>query len=129
MAPAYAAIMAMLEESDDPHEFVHLRKKFDASTEDVDWIRALAKEGDWVILSADVRITRDTEEREAWKESCLTAFFFSAGWVDKRRHKQLEELLRYWPAIVRCAKNARVGSGFLCPFKGSDPKLMHQPDE
>jgi predicted nuclease of predicted toxin-antitoxin system len=40
------------------HEVIHLKEKFAADTSDEAWMRSLAKELDWVIISADTRITR-----------------------------------------------------------------------
>ena len=31
----------------------HIREKFSADTPDIDWIRKLAKEGDWFIITKD----------------------------------------------------------------------------
>lgn len=51
------------------HEIVHLTEKFEPGVIDVDWIRALQSEGDWIIVSADPRISRSRIEQAAWHES------------------------------------------------------------
>ena len=33
------------------HSFTHLQEKFPPETKDVDWIGALSREGDWIIIS------------------------------------------------------------------------------
>jgi hypothetical protein len=48
-------------------------------THDVVWIRELATDGGWTIISGDPRITKLRHEREAWLSSGLTAFFLVKG--------------------------------------------------
>ena len=38
------------------YELIHLSERFSPDTRDPDWIRTLATEGDWVIVSGDPRI-------------------------------------------------------------------------
>jgi len=111
------------------YEIVHLREKFDPAVLDVEWIPALAHEGDWVIVSGDPRISRSKAERAAWHESGLTAFFFSDGFPNKRYWKQAEILVHWWPQIVLTAREARPGSGFLIPLTGSDFKKIYDPTD
>jgi ribonuclease BN (tRNA processing enzyme) len=47
-------------------EVVHLTDKFDPSTPDVEWISSLRREGDWIIVSGDIRISKSRAERAAW---------------------------------------------------------------
>jgi predicted nuclease of predicted toxin-antitoxin system len=44
------------------HEIVHLRKRFGPGVKDVEWITTLSREGRWVVISADRRITRNKSE-------------------------------------------------------------------
>ena len=64
------------------HRVVHLRDKFAPNAEDVVWMHALAAEEDWVIITADVRISRNPHEVRAWKEAGHTMFFLKPGWTD-----------------------------------------------
>ena len=50
------------------HRVVHLRDEFLPNVEDAAWMKALAKEQDLVIITADVAISRNPHEVEAWKE-------------------------------------------------------------
>ena len=92
---------------------VHLSEKFSRDEKDEIWIPALASEGDWVIVSGDPRITRGKQQRKAWLESGLTAFFLGAGFSEKTIWKQAAELFRWWPDIIIEARQAKKGSGFL----------------
>jgi PIN like domain len=60
---------------DRANELVHLRQRFLQDTPDAEWISTLAKETNWVVVSGDLRITRNPAERKAWRESGLVAFF------------------------------------------------------
>lgn len=101
-------------------EVVHLREKFDpnGATPDVDWIRALGADGDWVIVSGDIRITRNAAERRAWIESGLTAFFFCAPWQNDSHWAQAEGIVRWWSVIEEQARRTPRGRGFLMPKGG-----------
>lgn len=95
------------------YEIVHLRDKFSGETPDVEWIGALAKAGDWVVISGDQRIMTSPAEQAAWHESKLTAFFFAGSWARDSYWKQAADLVRWWPDIVLAARQAPKGSGFL----------------
>ena len=119
IAPVFAKVLSILAERQG-HLIVHLRDKFPNYTKDPEWIRALAEEGDWVIVSGDPRISRGKAERQAWQESRLTAFFFGDGWASRKYWKQAEDLVHWWPEIVLEAEKAPKGKGFLIPLNGKD---------
>ena len=85
MSPHLAAAVAGLEQAQGSggHAVIHLGAKLPRNTDDVVWIRALAAERDWIIVSGDLRITRNKAERLAWRESGLTAFFLKSAWADQ----------------------------------------------
>jgi hypothetical protein len=60
------------------HEIIHLRKRFGPGVKDVEWITTLSREGRWVVISADRRITRNKSEYNAFRSSRLIGFFLSA---------------------------------------------------
>jgi len=123
MARAVAALAAS-----QGHEVVHLTDRFDAATPDMLWIPAIKTEG-FIIVSGDPRITRNPANREAWHESGLTAFFLADAFSERRFWVQAEEIVRWFPKILETAKSCRAGSGFLLPFKGSEPKLIYEPSD
>lgn len=100
------------------HEIIHLRERFDQDTPDVDWIRELASEGGWIVISADSRISRNPVERAAWQESGLTAFFFAAPWANDGFWKQSAALVTWWPRIAEQARETPSDYGFLMPKTG-----------
>ena len=78
----------------------HLRDRFEPQTEDVIWLEALGREGEWIVISGDIRISRNPAERAAWRESGLTAFFFASQYPEKKIWPQVMHFLSWWPEIT-----------------------------
>jgi len=112
------------------HELEHLRERFEGDTDDPTWIRTLASEGDWIIVSGDPRISRGQAERAAWIESGLTAFFCGDAWTNRRLLIQASEMLRWWPDILECSRVTPRGVGYLLEFKTKRPRqILPQADD
>ena len=67
LAPALARALQELFKGD--HTIVALRDKFPGSPADVEWITALSREGSWIVVSGDRRITRNKAEYHAFRNS------------------------------------------------------------
>ena len=105
---------------DQGHQVEFLRNKFDASTADVVWLEALGAEGQGIVISADVRITkRNSPERAAWRASGLTAFFFHEHFPENGFWNQVHTVVRKWPDIQAQAHRTPRGRGFLVPKAGN----------
>lgn len=117
------SILAQIQE----YELVHLTERFAPDTSDEEWIRRLANDRDWVIISGDPRISRGRAQRRAWQESGLTAFFFADGWASRGFWKQAESLVHWWPQIVLRAREATAGTGYLIPLSGKEFKQIYTP--
>jgi len=104
------------------HEFTHLRDKFPQDTPDIEWINTLAKEGGWVVLSADYRITKKPLEKQAWKDSGLTGFFLKKGWTNIEPHLQLSKLLPLAPQIIATAEKFPCREGFIIGMNCTNSK-------
>ena len=63
------------------HQVVHLKDRFAANTPDEVWMRALAGEPDWVIISGDLQIRKNPHEIRAWQQAGHTTFFLKKGWI------------------------------------------------
>jgi hypothetical protein len=113
------ALARALHELSTPHEVTHLREKFKADTPDVDWIQALASERDWVIVSGDIRISRNRDELRAWSESGLTAFFLEKAWAHLEFWTKATKLVQWWPTIMKQAETVQSQVGYLVPVKGA----------
>jgi hypothetical protein len=117
LAPRFAEALRVLDGG--THTIKHLRERFAPEIADLDWIKELASEGDWVIISGDVRISQNRSERQAWLESGLAAFFLAKGWTGLRLWDQAWRLMKWWPEIVAQAGRIRAGAGFVVPLKSS----------
>ena len=82
------------------HEIVALEKKFPRNISDIDWISALSKEGHWIVISGDRRITRNHAERRVFQNSRLTGFFMAPALYKARVIKQLERLCALWDNTI-----------------------------
>jgi predicted nuclease of predicted toxin-antitoxin system len=100
------------------HSFTHLQDKFRPDTKDEDWIRALGREGGWVVISGDYRIGKSAHERRAWHESGLTVFFLSKGWTNIPPLQQHSKLALILDDILEHAQRAKPGSGFTVSVHG-----------
>ncbi len=111
------------------HEIEHLTKRFAENALDEEWLPVLALEQDIVLISADPAITTAKKEREIWRESGLTSFFFGSGFSGLRKWSQVSEVVNWWEEIVRESKEAKRGTGYLLPLRGSKkgPKRIYTP--
>jgi hypothetical protein len=113
------------------HNVEHLTTRFAADTSDIDWLRALAAQlaaqPETIIISGDPAITTAKKEREVWRASSLTSFFFGGGFTERNFWVQASEVVRWWPAVVMTARDAPCGSGYLLPMGGTTPKPFYQP--
>lgn len=103
----------------DEHEIVALRDKFPPNIKDVDLIAELSKQGGWIFISGDRRITRNRAEKAAFQSSKLVGMFLSPGLYKSSVLKQAERLIALWPAIGTVAGNVSGGAMFELPMKSS----------
>ena len=106
------------------HEVAALREKFDATTTDKEWIERLSREGNWVVLSGDRRITRNRAEYEAFRNSRLTGFFLSKGLYKAKVAKQMERILALWGQIEKLAATTQGGAMFELRMKSNQIKRL-----
>lgn len=111
------------------HEIEHLTERFLPDALDEDWLPALSHEHDLIIVSADPTITSAKKEREIWRQSGLTSFFFGGDFSRLHIWTQVCEVVNWWQEIVREANQAPHGTGYLLPLKGSKkgPKRIYEP--
>jgi hypothetical protein len=106
----------------------HLSDHFARNTKDEDWLRKLSLEGDWVIVSGDLRIMKSPHLQRVWEESRLTTFFLAKGWMNKPFWEQAWWLVRWWPDLVKQAQMVDPGYAWEVPAKSSGKlKLVSSP--
>ncbi len=100
------------------HRVVHLRAEFLPNVEDAVWMKALAKEEDLVIVTADVAINRNPHEIRAWKEAGHTLFFLKPGWTDLTFWEQANKFTRCFPEIIKQAMRSERSAAFTVKVNG-----------
>ncbi|MGO9740892.1 MAG: hypothetical protein ACLPN5_05155 [Roseiarcus sp.] len=98
------------------HNIIHLRDRFGPAVTDLQWIDALNREGRWVVISADRRITKNRAEYHAFRNSKLIGFFMSRAVYKAKITKQAERVLALWDAIVDLAARVEGGAMFELPM-------------
>jgi len=100
------------------HHVIHLRDEFLPNVEDAVWMRVLAKEEDLVIITADVAISRNPHEVEAWKEAGHTVFFLKPGWTDLTFWEQANKFTKCFPEIIKHAMRSQRAARFTVTVNG-----------
>jgi len=116
LAPKLAKSLHVLVEPE--HEVIHLKEKFEANASDETWMRGLAKELDWVIISADTRIGKNLHEVEAWRAAGHTTFFLKPGWTNYSFWVQAWKFVECFPDIIATAAKAKSGEFFFISANG-----------
>ncbi len=123
LPPKWSVVLNALAEGEG-YKIVHLREKFKENAKDVDWLKVLGDEGDWVVVSADLRIRRAPQEREAWREAKLTTFLLHERWSDHTLWEKSWRIVQWWPRIVEQAKGVEPGATFVVPPKFRGGKFI-----
>lgn len=98
--------------------------RFEKKTPDVDWIRVLAADPLWAVVSMDAKILTRPHEIAALRSSGLKFFLLGKGWMRMPFHDQAWRLLKTWPNVIEAAKNVR-GQIFEVSAGGSH-KVEHR---
>lgn len=106
------------------HHVSHLRDKFPPNVEDTIWMHELAREAEWVIITADVRISRNPHEIQAWKQAGHTVFFLKPGWTDLLFWKQANKFTKCFPRLIEEAERAERGTAFMVSVNGKIERLI-----
>lgn len=94
------------------HEVIHLRDKFGPAVTDLEWIETLNREGRWIVISGDRRISRNKAEYNAFRSSKLIGFFLSAGLNKAKLTKKAERILALWDGIAELSSRVEGGAMF-----------------
>lgn len=98
------------------HEARALRDKFRPDISDIEWITELSKEGLWIVLSGDRRITRNKAEQAAFRGSRLIGIFMAPSVYKATVAKQAERILTLWSNIEVLANTVAGGAMFELPM-------------
>jgi hypothetical protein len=100
------------------HSVHALKDKFAQDTGDIEWIEALAKEGDWVVITCDKDIARKGAIKNAWKRCGLIGFVLRPAWQGFPPMEQAWRLMKIWPRVVKQCELAAPGSTYELGIKG-----------
>jgi len=100
-------------------EIFTLREKFKPDTPDITWLDQLGKEGNWIIVSGDLRISKRPQERDVWKASRLPTIFMTDQWSMAQKWEQASLLFRWWPDLKKTAKHLKPGEAIQILFQGN----------
>lgn len=116
LAPKLAKSLNALVEPD--HQVVHLKDRFAGNTADETWMSELASEPDWIIISGDIRISKNPHEVEAWRAAGHTTFFLKPGWTNYSFWIQAYKFVKCFPDIITTAAKAKSGEFFFVSANG-----------
>ncbi|MFC0191436.1 PIN-like domain-containing protein [Aureimonas pseudogalii] len=100
------------------HQVANIRDHFGPGVKDLTWIKSLSDDGEWIVLSADRRITRNKAEMQAFKSSGLIGFFLSKSVYQKPMHRQFMRVLAVWESLEKQATLVRPGAMFEITERG-----------
>ena len=81
-------------------------------------MRQLVDEEDWVIVTADARISKNPHEIRAWKETGHTIFFLKPGWAALTFWIQAARFAKCFPDVIATAAKSERGSSFTVSVNG-----------
>jgi hypothetical protein len=79
-----------------------------------EWITELSRDGNWIVISGDRRISRNRAEYQAFRNSRLVGFFLSKGLYKSKVTKQMERILALWDAKKQLLQPCRVALCLSC---------------
>lgn len=101
-------------------QVVHLRTKFDPCTPDEDWLRALADEGLWCVVSRDA-FNKSRAERELVRQHGLSVVTLARQW-NVPFWEQAQLLVEWWPTIVSVTSQTHRAA-YRVPFRRNPKRL------
>lgn len=101
------------------HEITLLREKFRSDATDIEWIEGLSREGRWLVISEDRRITRNRAEYAAFRASRLVGIFLAPAVHKAPVVKKMERILGVWPGLEALSATVEGGAMFELPISGT----------
>ena len=88
--------------------FVDDDERFERTTPDVEWIRMLAADLPWAVVSMDAKVLTRPHEINALRGSGVKFVLLGKGWMRMPPHQQAWRLLKTWPNVVEAVRNVRA---------------------
>jgi predicted nuclease of predicted toxin-antitoxin system len=105
-------------EGDDGIIVEHLNAKFPPDTPDIEWIKKLAKEGDWFVITKDNQIRKKPHERQVWQESHIPIVFLPRTWMNCDFWEIAWRFVKYWPNLKKSINQNKKSESFELTING-----------
>lgn len=122
--PARLAESIQVLARDEPYEINHVIPWLGKGTSDVNWIRAVGREGGWVVISNDHHIATRPHEIAAWRQNGVIGFILPKMFNQLRFWEKAAYLMRWWETIIEAATVAKPGDMHLVPAKWMPSPLV-----
>ena len=96
----------------------HLNSKFAPDTPDIVWLKSLADEGDWFVITKDSQIRKRTNERKAWKDSHIPVVYLAKSWMSFSFWDIVWRFIKSWPELKQCIMVNKNKESFELTVKG-----------
>jgi hypothetical protein len=94
----------------------HLADRFERNTTDIGWMKSLAEEGRWIVISQDAFRKNDLE-RDALRKSGLIVFVLDRQWAQQSYWPKASNLVKWWPSITDQSARMQGGAAFRVPWR------------
>lgn len=127
LAPNLARAIALLVKPQG-HEVTCLEDLGLRAADDEEWIRRLAADPPWIVITCDLDIVRNPLRQGVFRKARLTTFFLLESWSNGSALGTdiAQRLLKIWPEITQRAIRHDPGSCFAVPFKGTIRRFAAQ---
>ncbi len=94
----------------------HLADRFERNISDQHWMKFLADEGGWTVISQDAFRKNDLE-RDALRKSGLIVFVLDRQWANQSYWPKAANLVKWWPSIADQSLRMQGGAAFRVPWR------------
>ncbi len=122
--PALLAESLQVLARNEHYEINHVIPWLGKGTSDINWIKAVGREGGWVVISNDHHIATRPHEIAAWRQNDVIGFILPKMFNQLRFWDKAAFLTRWWETIVDAAKLAGPGDMHFVPPKWSVSPLV-----
>lgn len=105
-------------------QVIHLRDRYRPNEPDEVWLRELAQECGWIVISID-QFKKTIAERELLRQRGLTVFVLDPQWSKQQYWEQAARLVLWWPRILAAAK-LMSRAAMRVPWKFSGQSTFQQ---
>ncbi len=122
--PALLAESVQILARDEPYEVHHVIPWLGAGTSDVNWIKAVGREGGWIAITNDHHIRTRPHEIAAWRQHGVIGFVLPKMFNQFPFWTKAAYLIRWWETIVASAAVAQPGDMYFVPAQWAPAPLV-----